>query len=252
MSAYNSVDGSPATQNRALLTDMLQARLGLSRIRDLRRGGHRRRDGAASHRGEHRHRDERRVRRRTRRRLSVVVAAASAVPRRIQARSDSGLGDRRRRGARAARQVRARAVRASVRGRRQRGVLERQRRSIARSRSRRRASRSCCSKNDAGALPLAQACGSIAVIGADAVEARLGGYSGPGNQKVSILDGIRAALQARVTDGVVRYAPGPGRISREYVVVPAEAADRRRTAAARCAAHAASTSTTTGSTARRD
>ncbi len=31
MSAYNSVDGSPATQNRALLTDKLQARLGLSR-----------------------------------------------------------------------------------------------------------------------------------------------------------------------------------------------------------------------------
>ena len=47
MSAYNSVDGIPATQNRSLLTDMLQARVGLSRLRDLRRRGHRRRDGAA-------------------------------------------------------------------------------------------------------------------------------------------------------------------------------------------------------------
>ena len=38
---------------------------------------------------------------------------------------------------------------------------------------------------------------SIAVIGADATEARLGGYSGPGIDKVSILDGIRAQLGAR-------------------------------------------------------
>jgi beta-glucosidase len=78
-------------------------------------------------------------------------------------------------------------------------------------------------KNDLGTLPLAKSTRSIAVIGTDAVEARLGGYSGPGNNKISILDGITAALRERVTDGVVRYAPGPGRIAREYVVVPTDA-----------------------------
>ena len=61
------------------------------------------------------------------------------------------------------------------------------------------------------------------MIGADAVEARLGGYSGPGNHKISILDGITAALRDRAPDGVVRYAPGPGRIAREYAVVPTDA-----------------------------
>jgi len=77
-------------------------------------------------------------------------------------------------------------------------------------------------KND-GALPLAKTTRSIAVIGTDAVEARLGGYSGPGIHKISILDAITAALHERSPDGVVRYAPGPGRVSREYVVVPPEA-----------------------------
>ena len=74
-------------------------------------------------------------------------------------------------------------------------------------------------KNDRAILPLAKTSGAIAVIGEDASEARLGGYSGPGIRKTSILEGIRAAVGARAT---VRYAPGPGRISREYVVVPSE------------------------------
>src|SRR6185295_7655713 len=39
-----------------------------------------------------------------------------------------------------------------------------------------------------------------------------------GNATVSILDAIRAKLGP---SGTVRYAPGPGRMSREYVVVPA-------------------------------
>jgi len=78
-------------------------------------------------------------------------------------------------------------------------------------------------KNDGGALPLARTIRSIAVIGTDAAEARLGGYSGPGNHKISILDGITAALGERAAESVVRYAPGPGRIAREYVVVPSDA-----------------------------
>jgi len=74
-------------------------------------------------------------------------------------------------------------------------------------------------RNERRTLPLSPRTRSIAVIGTDAVEARLGGYSGPGNSKVSILDGIRARVARG--GGVVRYAPGPGRITRDHVVIPA-------------------------------
>lgn len=46
-------------------------------------------------------------------------------------------------------------------------------------------------KNDKHTLPLSEYTEIIAVFGADAVEARLGGYSGPGYQKISILEGIK-------------------------------------------------------------
>jgi len=60
---------------------------------------------------------------------------------------------------------------------------------------------------------------SVAVIGPGAAEARLGGYSGPGIHRVSILDAFRERLGSR---GTVRYAPGPGRLTPEYAVVAAE------------------------------
>jgi beta-glucosidase len=72
-------------------------------------------------------------------------------------------------------------------------------------------------KNDRNVLPLARG-RSIAVIGTDATEARLGGYSGTGVRPVNILDGLRN--RARGT--TIRYAPGPGRLSPTHVVVPAE------------------------------
>ena len=74
-------------------------------------------------------------------------------------------------------------------------------------------------KNDSATLPLRKSIRSIAVIGPDADEARLGGYSSDGNDKISILRGIRAKLGAGVD---VRFAPGPGRFAAEYVPVPAE------------------------------
>ena len=73
-------------------------------------------------------------------------------------------------------------------------------------------------KNDRHTLPLAKTLRSVAVVGVDASEARLGGYSGPGVQKVSILDGIRHALPS----ATVAYAPGPGRAVRGFVTVPKE------------------------------
>lgn len=72
-------------------------------------------------------------------------------------------------------------------------------------------------KNDNEAiLPLSTDYKRIAVFGADAVEARLGGYSGPGNNPVSILDGLRKALDGKAQ---VCYAPGCSRTSEEWVVV---------------------------------
>lgn len=74
-------------------------------------------------------------------------------------------------------------------------------------------------KRERGILPLRKGLRSVAVIGADAEEARLGGYSGPGIRKVSILDGIKEKLGSGAQ---VHYAAGPGRLSPEYAVIEAE------------------------------
>ncbi len=74
-------------------------------------------------------------------------------------------------------------------------------------------------KNNSQTLPLNKSIKRLAVIGVDAEEARLGGYSGPGNQPVSILKGIENKLAA---EGIVRYAPGCGRSAELFVPVPAE------------------------------
>lgn len=67
-------------------------------------------------------------------------------------------------------------------------------------------------------LPLSPELSSIAVIGVDAIEARPGGYSAIPVDPVTILDGIRARVGSR---SVVRFAPGPGRVEDRTVVVPA-------------------------------
>ena len=104
-------------------------------------------------------------------------------------------------------------------------------------------------KNDRHALPLEKTLRSLAVIGTDAVEARLGGYSGPGVDRITILDGIRQKLAPSAT---VRYLPGPGRLTREFVTVPANIPASTATSG-RIAVRGspASISTTTGWKARR-
>ena len=72
-------------------------------------------------------------------------------------------------------------------------------------------------RNQRATLPLSRSL-TVALIGTDAAEARLGGYSGPGIEKVSILDGVRE----KVGIARLRYAPGPGRQNAGYSVVPAE------------------------------
>lgn len=69
-------------------------------------------------------------------------------------------------------------------------------------------------------LPLSPGCRSIAVIGPDAVEARLGGYSGPGNDKISMLQGLKNELGENCA---VEYAEGPGRSDHRWTFVPPDA-----------------------------
>lgn len=73
-------------------------------------------------------------------------------------------------------------------------------------------------KNERQTLPFSQKIRTIALIGTEAQEARLGGYSGPGNNKISMLDGLKEKMGASAK---VLFAPGPGRNSPEYVVIPA-------------------------------
>ncbi|MBN2416052.1 glycoside hydrolase family 3 C-terminal domain-containing protein [bacterium] len=73
-------------------------------------------------------------------------------------------------------------------------------------------------KNEPTVLPLLKKIRSIAVIGRDAAEARPGGYSGPGVERVSILEGIKARAGGAVR---VDYEEGCGRETIGYVSVPA-------------------------------
>jgi beta-glucosidase len=72
-------------------------------------------------------------------------------------------------------------------------------------------------KNEDQILPLTNDPASVLVIGDDATEARLGGYSGPGIAPVSMLDG----LTARFGDAI-EYIPGIKREKFEYEVIPQE------------------------------
>lgn len=74
-------------------------------------------------------------------------------------------------------------------------------------------------KNEKNTLPLSKSLKTIAVLGSDAADARLGGYSGPGNNKVSILDGIKKKIASTTQ---VMYAPGCSRLSTNYLTVPTE------------------------------
>lgn len=71
-------------------------------------------------------------------------------------------------------------------------------------------------KNEKNILPLNKNINSIAVIGADAVEARTGGYSGTSSYKSTILDGIKNKVEKNTR---VIYAEGCGRVNDEYKVV---------------------------------
>ena len=72
-------------------------------------------------------------------------------------------------------------------------------------------------KNNDEVLPLSKNVGRIALIGEDATAARLGGYSGPGVNKVSILDGLKNKLGGKAD---IVYEMGCKRVNPAYVTVP--------------------------------
>ena len=74
-------------------------------------------------------------------------------------------------------------------------------------------------KNEKNMLPLNKNIHSIAVIGEEATAARLGGYSGPGNNKINILDGIKEKAGKNIN---VLYAAGAGIRADEWTVVAPE------------------------------
>ncbi|TDO23381.1 glycoside hydrolase family 3 protein [Sediminibacterium goheungense] len=78
-------------------------------------------------------------------------------------------------------------------------------------------------KNIKNTLPLSKNIRSIALIGADATEARLGGYSGAGNEKVSILHGLQTLLPKTK----VIYSEGVARKEQHYTVIPATVLSHR-------------------------
>ena len=74
-------------------------------------------------------------------------------------------------------------------------------------------------KNNKQILPLKKNIKSIAIIGPEANDPRLGGYSGPGNHPVSILNGIKA----KVGDSVnITFTKGCNRIQEDFIAIPEE------------------------------
>jgi beta-glucosidase len=74
-------------------------------------------------------------------------------------------------------------------------------------------------KNNKNILPIPLNVKSIAIIGKDAEEARLGGYSGPGVNKVSILDGIKKLTAGKIK---ISYTSGGERKVDHFSNVPSE------------------------------
>lgn len=75
-------------------------------------------------------------------------------------------------------------------------------------------------QNNNRTLPVSENIKKILIVGTDAVDARLGGYSGPGNKKVSILDGIKSFTKNRNIE--ITYSKGIDWNVKEFTTVPTE------------------------------
>jgi beta-glucosidase len=75
-------------------------------------------------------------------------------------------------------------------------------------------------QNNNKTLPVSENIKHILVIGTDAVDARLGGYSGLGNKKISILDGIKNFVKNKNIE--ITYSKGIDWNLKDFITVPAE------------------------------
>ncbi|MGO4710834.1 glycoside hydrolase family 3 C-terminal domain-containing protein, partial [Chryseobacterium sp. 2TAF14] len=75
-------------------------------------------------------------------------------------------------------------------------------------------------QNNNKTLPISENYKKILVVGRDAVDARLGGYSGPGNKKVSILDGIKNFVKNKNIE--ITYSKGIDWNVKDFVTVSTE------------------------------
>ncbi|WP_341906243.1 glycoside hydrolase family 3 N-terminal domain-containing protein [Fluviicola taffensis] len=71
-------------------------------------------------------------------------------------------------------------------------------------------------KNEQKTLPIPYSTKRIALFGADAIEARLGGYSGPGYRKVSILQELGNHIDKKAT---ITYSEGASRYDLSYEII---------------------------------
>lgn len=219
MSAYNSVDGTPATQNRALLTNVLKGTWGFA--------GFVISDAAATGGATVLHHTEASTATATKHALESgldVIFQSSYEQHQpyLAAFKNAGI----------ATAVIDSAVARVLRVKFALGLFEApfgnadSAAAYARSTSHRVLAREAAAssivllRNEHKRLPLPSSLKRIAVIGTDAVEARVGGYSPPGARAVSILDGIRDAAPR---GSIVTYAEGVPRVWRAMVPVPARA-----------------------------
>ncbi len=206
MTSYNSVDGSPATQSRALLAQTLKRDWGFRGfvISDQSAVG----GATVLHHTE----------------ANTASAAKHAIESGLDVIFQSSYEQHRpyldafRRGLISARAIDS-AVARVLRAKFELGLFEqpyadpggaelasRDRETLALLRTTARSSLVLL-KNERGTLPLASTVARVAVIGTDADEARLGGYTLDDAHGVSIL----AALRNRLGGARVEFAPGPGR-----------------------------------------
>ncbi len=74
-------------------------------------------------------------------------------------------------------------------------------------------------KNDGAILPFKNNIKSIAVIGEDAQEARLGGYSGPGSNSINLIKGLEARAGSSAK---INYTKGSSRLNTDIETIPAK------------------------------
>ncbi|MCA6067859.1 glycoside hydrolase family 3 C-terminal domain-containing protein [Chryseobacterium sp. RG1] len=75
-------------------------------------------------------------------------------------------------------------------------------------------------QNNNKTLPISEKYRKILIVGSDAADARLGGYSGPGNKKVSILDGIKNFVKNKNIE--INYSKGIDWNLKDFVTVSTE------------------------------